>query len=403
MSLRFARWRLFLRLVLTAAGACLALLALFLVLLAWQHSQLLALPAPGGPYPVGRLEQDWTDGTRPDPLAELPGQPRRLAVWIWYPAAPVSGESPAPYFPPAWALARDQDQGIGILIEREPLTIQSQSYENAPLSTARPAYPVLIFQPGMGPSVPDYTLLAESLASQGYVVVGLNPTYTSNLVVFADGRVVTRSAQGAIPDSASPEEADRIGSRLMTIWAADVHFAIDHLSALEADPASPFYQRLDLDRLGIWGHSFGGATAIYVCQRDTRCKAGADLDGTPFSLERNAAIPVPFLLLNEDQSQSCDLYCQRMRQMAARIQPGPGYDLSVSGAGHFNFSDLPLRQSPLVRPLFRLTRYTGSIDALRGEQLTATYLLAFFDQSLNGNPSELLQGPSVLFPEVQFK
>lgn len=48
----------------------------------------VTLPAPTGPYSVGRAITEWTDHARTDPLAPHPGTPRRLSVWLWYPASP---------------------------------------------------------------------------------------------------------------------------------------------------------------------------------------------------------------------------------------------------------------------------------------------------------------------------
>jgi predicted dienelactone hydrolase len=304
--------------------------------------------------------------------------------------------------PGAWSLARDKDQGAGILIESELTKIQTHSVEDPPIASEPAAYPILIMQPGMGPVIPDYTVIAENLASHGYIVVGLNPTDTSNLVVFTDGRVALRSDKGTIPDSAGPSAADAIANRIMTVWEQDVRFGMDQLARLNANPTSPFYNRLDLARIGVFGHSFGGATAILVCQQDPRCKAGADLDGTPFSIETKTGIPTPFLFLTEDYSKGCDVNCAAIQKMAALGQKGNTYDLSINGTAHFNFSDLPLRQVPAVRPLFEAAHYTGSIDPIRGEQIANSYLLAFFDRALKSINSPLLNGPSPDYPEVKW-
>jgi soluble lytic murein transglycosylase-like protein len=74
----------------------------------------------------------------------------------------------------------------------------------------------------------------------------------------------------------------------------------------------------------------------------------------------------------------------------------------VSGTKHFNFTDLPLRQVGLVKPLFRWAGYTGSIDPLRGLRIANAYLAAFFDRYLKGSDNGLLSGPSAGYPEVRF-
>lgn len=374
----------------------------YIGLLIISRTTVQVLPSPNGPYRVGRMEQEWTDPARIDPLADQPNQPRELAIWIWYPASAEGTPTPAPYFPPAWAKARNQDQGVGILIERQLNRLQTHSYEDASLSQKQTVYPLLIMEPGLGPAIPDYTVLAESLASHGYIVVGINPTYSSNLVVFPDGRVVHRTDKGTIPDKATPAQAEELASSLLTVWSQDEIFALNQMERLNASPASPFFQHLDMNRVGIFGHSFGGATALAVCQQDVRCKAGADLDGTPFGSERSTPLQAPFLLMSEDYSSGCDRNCSELRGIAKLGKLGSVYDLSVKGARHFNFSDLPLRMLPAVRPVFQAAHLIGSIDPARSEAITNAYLLAFFDRYLKRDDSGLLNGPSPDYPEVQF-
>ena len=58
--------------------------------LSWQQPASVTLPAPTGPYAVGRTFFDWVDEAWADPLAPVPGVQRELTVWIWYPAIAAS-------------------------------------------------------------------------------------------------------------------------------------------------------------------------------------------------------------------------------------------------------------------------------------------------------------------------
>ena len=384
--------------------ALLAGLALFMGSLWVENKSPLTLPSPTGNFVVGRTLYDWVDPARRDALADQPGLPRELAVWVWYPGEAGPAAQPAPYLPLNWIQARDIDQGIGRLIEHEFTGIRTHSYLSVGLAKAQAAYPVLVMEPGMGPMAADYTVLAENLASRGYIVIGINPTYTSNIIVFPDGRIAKRSTRGTIPDRDSPAAADTDGNRIIGVWTQDVRFVLDQLEKLNADGSSPFYQRLDLAHTGIFGHSFGGATAFAVCQQDARCKAGANLDGDPFTREVKAAVHQPFLFFSQDFPVGCAAApnCTPMLDMYRLVNPGPAYFLQVSGTKHFNFTDLPLRQVALVRPLFTLAGYTGSIDPQRGLQIANVYLAAFFDKYLKASDNGLLSGSSPLYPEVQF-
>jgi hypothetical protein len=348
---------------------------------------------------VGRTEYDWVDPNRTDPFSPSMGEKREILVWVWYPADALQGDQAAPYLPPAWIKARDADAGIGKYIESDASAIRTHSFENVPVSRSQTAYPVILMQPGMGPGPADYTVIAENLASHGYIVVGINQVFTSNLVFYPDGRAVTRSERGAIPDNADASTIDADARRIGKVWTDDAVFVMDQFQSLNADPAGLFHNTLDLAHIGLFGHSFGGATADSVCKLDTRCKAGADLDGTLFSYQANGTLKTPFMFMTED---ACGRDCATMHESFLDSQ-ADAYYLSVLGTGHFNFSDLPLRWLSPARFLFRQAGYIGSIQPKRGLEITNAYLLAFFDRYLKNMDSDLLQGSSSAYPEVQFE
>ena len=131
-----------------------------------RRHQALMLPAPTGPYAVGRMEYDWTDQSRNDPLAPHAGMKRELVVWACYPAVRVSGAQPAPYLPSKWGQLSDQQHGfIGQQLIQSSDSIQTHSFDRAPLAPAAAGYPVLIFEPGLGNIPTQYTTLLEDLAA----------------------------------------------------------------------------------------------------------------------------------------------------------------------------------------------------------------------------------------------
>ena len=328
-----------------------------------------------------------------------PNEKRELLIWIWYPAEVAQQKAAAPYLPPAWAKAEQADAGIGKYIQSNYSSIQTHSFENAPIAESQNLYPVIIMQPGMGPVPTDYTVFAENLASHGYIVVGINQTYTSNLIVFPDGRVVPRTEKGTIPDSDNAAATDADAGRIGKVWTEDALFVMDQLQSLDADPSGLFHHKLDLAHLGLFGHSFGGATAASVCKTDARCKAGVDLDGTLFTYQSNGTLQSPFMFMAED---ACGQNCETMHQSFSDSKSA-AYYLSIKDTGHFNFSDLPLRLSPLTRILFNKVGYIGSIRPERGLEISNAYLVAFFDQYLKNIDSDLLQDATSPYPEVNFE
>jgi predicted dienelactone hydrolase len=365
-----------------------------------RRNQTLVLPAPTGPDAVGRMEYDWTDQSRTDPLAPRAGTQRELIVWAWYPAMRVSGVKVAPDLPPTWAQLSDQQHGrFGQLLFQRTDSIQTHSVENAPLSTASARYPVLIFEPGLGNIPTQYTTLLEDLASHGYIIFAITPTYSSDVVVFPDGREASATSAGRLPETNANLQA--AGNQLVTVWAQDVIFVMNQLDRLNATPGTMWSQRLDLTRLGDFGHSFGGATAAQVCQLDRRCKAGIDLDGALFGPVVQTGLEKPFMVIQSDRG-SCSMFSCRsfQNEVQAILRPVPSNErchLSIKGTQHFNFSDYAVYFSPA-----RALGLLGPIDGVRGLQITRAYVLAFFNTFLNQIPSPLLQGPASAYPEVQF-
>jgi predicted dienelactone hydrolase len=370
-----------------------------LVFVEIRHQQTLVLPAPTGPYAVGRMEYDWTDQARTDPLAPQAGVKRELAVWAWYPIESVAGAEVAPYLPSKWAQLSDRQHGlVGQLLFQSNDSIQTHSVESAPLAPAAARYPVLIFEPGLGNIPTQYTTLLEDLASHGYIIFAITPTYSADVVVFPDGRVADATSTGNLDNAANLQA---VGNRLVIVWAQDVIFVMNQLDHLNAMPGTMWSQHLDLARLGVFGHSFGGATAALVCQMDARCKVGIDLDGALFGNVVQTGLKKPFMVIQSDHGTCSDASCRsfqhEIQAILHTVPRGESYDMSIKNTKHFNFSDYAVYFSPA-----RALGLLGSIDGVRGLQITSAYVRAFFDTYLRSTPSPLLHGSTSAYPEVQF-
>lgn len=386
-------------------GGGLLLVALLLGYLWLQNDRKVLLPAPTGPYAVGRVGYDWVDETRPESLRNGADSKRELAVWIWYPATVTPASRPAAeYLPKKWRMAREQEQGIVSRFFMQNLdAVRVHAIADAPVAATHPAYPVLIFEPGLGPIATDYTTLAEDLASHGYFVVACTPTYSASVVVFPDGRIAWGTGEGSVPDNASVEASNEILNRLINVWAADDLFLLNQLEKLnETDPLGKFAGRLDLQSVGVFGHSFGGCTAAQVCRLDSRFKAGVDIDGYPRGDVIQAGLSQPFMFIWSDHQVPPDaegLQANRnTRAIYDKLNHG-GYQITIHGARHFNFTDNGVFYSPFLR----MEQALGPIGGRRALLITTDYLRAFFDRYLKGADEPLLKGPASKYPEAQFE
>lgn len=75
---------------------------------------------------------------------------------------------------------------------------------------------------------------------------------------------------------------------------------LDQVEPLDRDANSIFFERLDLNKIGAFGHSFGGAASILAGLRDRRIKAVLNLDGSPFGVLSRTILPKPFMVIPHD-------------------------------------------------------------------------------------------------------
>jgi dienelactone hydrolase len=169
---------------------------------------------------------------------------------------------------------------------------------------------------GASLEVANYSSLAEDLASHGYVVVGVDAPYRTGIVSFPDGRIIKRIPQNN-PEAClekTGQERDRCASRFLTAWSLDVAYVLDRLTELNtSDPSGKLTAKLDLSRVGIFGHSFGGAQATQFCSEDFRCEAAIDLDGAPHGSVIQTGIKRPFMFLLSDHSRESDPQTQQIK------------------------------------------------------------------------------------------
>ena len=169
------------------------------------------------------------------------------------------------------------------LLTRDLSKDHAHGIDNAEVSPQQQSYPVLLMRGGASAPVINYTTLAEDLASHGYIVVGIDAPYRTGQVVFPDGRVIGRTpANNPEILVGRPEQAGRL-NQLFAAWVGDMRFVLDRLEQLNvSDTSGRFKGRIDMTRVGAFGHSWGGAQAAQFCHEDSRCRAGVDIDGAPF-------------------------------------------------------------------------------------------------------------------------
>jgi len=369
----------------------LVVILIFIVWLRLQSQRPLPLPAPPGPFAVGRLRYELTEPLASDPTAPGTHRPRRLVMWIWYPAKPGSGRK-ALYVPePLRSPLRARNGAITNLIIRDADLVRVQARTGATVAGSGRRFPILLLKSGLGALALDYSSLAESLASAGYVVVGSDAPNSAVLTAYDDGSIAGRTKLGH-PSADRPAAFEP----LVRIWAADTRYELDALARLDARPTGILAHHLDLGQVGAFGHSFGGATATEFCWEDPRCKAAADIDGRLFGPAARVGLAKPFFFLMSDHIRERDpdakLIMAQFRAFRSKLGPA-GRLTTIKGTRHFNFSDNALRWTRMIG---RLAGAVGPIDRGRALTISARELDAFFSVPLGRPRKPEPEGEAVL-------
>ncbi len=364
---------------------------------------LLPVPqftAPTGPYAVGTKIYALTDTSRPEIYSSLPNQPRKFIVQIWYPAKPGSEAQRAPWIDGADVVAPSLADWIGLphFFLNQISLAKSNSYQDASSDTSGAPYPLLVFSHGWDGFRTQNLYQVQELASHGYIVVSVEHPYGAVATVFPDGNIAY-NYPAALPTSAPPDLFQAAAHRLIQQWSGDISYTLDFMNQLnQNDPDGLFTNTIDMNKIGVFGHSLGGGASIEFCGTDLRCKAGLTEDAymapvTPDVLSHGTQQPFLYMFsqqwLTQDNIAAFNQYYGHVAH-SNRV-------ITILGSNHDDFTDLPA-----LTPLASFLGLKGPINSARAQQIIDAYSLAFFDQTLKGAHTTLLDGPSPNYPEVHF-
>lgn len=352
------------------------------------------LPEPSGPHSVGSVVLRWTDDKRSEIFTADPSDRRQVVAQAWYPTEATTGR-PVPYFEAQGRLP-GPITGLPAFLFGSFGSVATHATTAAAVSRVQRTWPVLLFSPGLSVPREAYTALCADLASRGYVVVALSVPYESAVSVLAGGRVVGQTTH---PDVMGPPP-HRALERLIDVRAADARFVLDQLDQLALlDPRSPLAGHLDLQHVGIVGHSIGGATAVQVMAGDLRFKVGVNLDGKLFGMQPDARLDRPFLWVQSGETPTTEYTDGRDRFLAR--QHHDGTHLIIGGSMHMSFSDDPSYLTPLGRDLIGTTVGVGSISLADMTSMTGDTIAAFVGPALGNTSGRGLGGVLASHPGIR--
>lgn len=382
-----------------------SVLTLILVALATVLPTLLPvprIPTPSGPYPVGTFISELTDDSRNE-LYSGKDEPRRFMIQVWYPAEVSDTDERAPWMANADIFAPAIATYINLpsfFLDHLSL-VKIPAFKDAKVAESGAPFPVILFSHGWNGFNAQNTGQALELASRGYVVIGIQHTYGAVVTVFEDGSIAPNNPN-ALPADANDPNYEVVARKLVYQWAGDLGYTLDILSNSDTELSKRFSNKLDLNNIGVYGHSTGGGAAIQFCGTDPRCKAvlGMDPFMRPVSAEVIASgVSQPsFFMFSQGWADDTD---SKNNQLFNKFYPNVSNSLgaiSIDGTKHYDFSDIPL-----LSPIAPQLGLKGPLNGKRVTEIVNTYLIDFFEQTLRENQSALFDGEFTKFSEVKVK
>lgn len=266
-------------------------------------------PFERGPVPVGVKTLEWTDAARD----------RTLPVELWYPPTDAYH-------------GQDRDDATRDRYKTLPFApeVAQDAVRDAAIRDGE--RPLIVFSHGFGGERRQTTHLCTHWASHGYLVAAMD-------------HVGNTTADMLAMATAPPSDPEAMIGRFVSDRPADARFVIDSLLAGAAGV------RVDAERIGMSGHSFGGWTTLETVRSDRRIRAALPLAPaggrsplTPpgiandladsLNLDWDHEVPTLFLVAQLDTVLPLD----GMRELITRT-PQPRTCVTLLEADHFHFCD----------------------------------------------------------------
>lgn len=275
-------------------------------------------------------------------------------------------------------------------------------------------FPLILFSHGaFGYYQSNYSTYAE-LASNGYVVISTEHPYHSLFTRDTGGNTIIADAlflngvMGINSEDISEEDIFELSSQWLKLRCDDINFVIDSVkSAAGGNVLPPCWYAddgqnediitalamTDMGKIGVMGHSLGGAAAVSLGRTRNDIGAVIDLDGTMFGevtgvengrdIINNDPYPIPILAFNNEEHHFSS---QKARENNVLYSNNVvfdnaicGYRTYIPGTGHMNYTDLPMFAPPIAKMLG-----TGTADPEKCMLTVNRTVLEFFDSFLKG-------------------
>ena len=387
-------------------------LLLYCLLFNSAQSQTNTLQKPTGKYFIGVTYLSFVDSTRKELFDNTQDSNREITIKAWYPSDTES--NPEPYL-----LKAEAEFAMKYLqfpqIYKDLITNSSR---DVPLSFNENTYPILIFSHGFGEHYAQNSILMEELASHGYIIFSISHHYECKFSSYPDGRFIyidmnSPRLQKIMQEMSNPKamelyqkmfSASNDEERMQVLvetseiiptgltespkyWAEDISFFMDQLEGINKKDKI-FREKLNFDRIGVFGMSLGGIASGEISLLDKRIKACVNIDGGIYGATLEKEIQIPTMFLNSKRFLGYgNIFTNKSKTDC--------YSLSVKESDHYNFSDYSVYPVPAINSLL------GSINGEKTIEIMNVFVLGFFDKYLMEQKDINLVIQAKLYPEIE--
>lgn len=336
----------------------------------------LKIPTPSGDYAVGTKIYEVEDVGRNETYGDV-NLKRKIKYQIYYPSDKTYGFSQAKWISDGKLLTRAfaRDLKLPSFILDQTASIKSNSFINAPVSDKLESFPVVLISHGWRGFREFHTDYAEELASNGYIVISIDHTYGSQLVSFKDGSIAKINRE-ALPNFTPPKKFLAYSSALATTYGKDVLTVLDDLNKNDTH----LQNKLDLESIGLLGHSTGGGGMVYVALEDSRIKALMGLDAwveplKGYNIDKGLQIPSLYLRSEQWSKRPNSKYLNIIINNSAQASL-----IELAKTKHIDFS-----MAYMYSPVTKYINFTGKLGGRKSSEIQRELILEFFNKNLRYN------------------
>jgi len=357
------------------------------------------MPMPSGRYEIGTATYDFKETGIKEIYGDASGTDRRIKVQVWYPASRTEGLERTPWLADGRVVARvlASEMKAPIFILDHTKDVLSHAFEGAQMSTAVETFPVIILSHGWSGFRNLHSDLAEMLASNGYIVLGIDHTFGSQVTVFKDGTIETLD-HGALPDRESTYSFLDYAKVLESTFADDVTYVLNQLYGFNDGLfGSLFKERLNLDKVGLLGHSTGGGADVIVAISDARIKAILGMDAWVEPIQDGLimkGLKIPALFLRSEEWET-GYNNANLTKLIDNSRTGTVL-YQIDGTTHIDFT-----MAYMYSRLTRYIGYTGEVDRKTMDKIHNRIVIDFFDKALKDVGHSSLGQASDIWPIVK--